>query len=113
MSQAQADAAIIEVGNNLFGRNWKSYDCDKPTDWNTLPAGSNMPRVEPYMEAMALACIVEEVMAGAEMVVTYSNDGSVNSGVGSYVVQSFTINKVQRILPTFSTCIFTESLIEM
>ena len=29
------------------------------------------------------------------------------SGVGSYVVQSFIINNVQRILPTFS--IFTES----
>ena len=41
------------------------------------------------------------------MVVTYSNDGSAMSGVGSYVVQSFTINSVQRVLPTFS--IFTES----
>ena len=47
MSQVQADAAIGEVGNNLFGRNWKCYDVDKPTDWNTLPEGSNMRRVEP------------------------------------------------------------------
>ena len=46
-------------------------------------------------------------MAIANMVVTYSYDGSSMSVVGSYVVQSFTINNVQRILPTFS--IFIES----
>ena len=32
----------------------------------------------------------------------YSNDGSAQSGVGSYVVQSFTINGVKRSLPTAS-----------
>ena len=107
MSQTQAEAAIVHVGNMLFKRNWKVYDPESPTDKNTLPAGSNMRRVEPYLEAMALASIVEEVMAGAKMIVTYSNDGSAMSGVGNYVVQSFTINNVQRALPTFS--IFTES----
>ena len=39
--------------------------------------------------------------------ITYSNDGSSMSGVGSYVVQSLTLNGVQRCLPTFG--IFTES----
>ena len=53
-SQAQADGAIVEVGNYLFNRKWKCYDSDKPTDWNTLTAGSNMHCVEPYMEAMAI-----------------------------------------------------------
>ena len=105
MSQTQAEAAIVHVGNMLFKRNWKIYDPESPTDKNTLPAGSNMRRVEPYLEAMALASIVEEVMTGAK--VTYSNDGSAMSGVGNYVVQSFTINNAQRALPTFS--IFTES----
>ena len=66
-----------------------------------------MRQVEPYLEAMALASIVEEIMEGKKMVVTYSNDGSGMSGVGNYVVQSFTINNVQQALPTFS--IFTES----
>ena len=66
-----------------------------------------MRRIEPYMEAMALSSIVEEIMTGNKMTVTYSNDGSVMSGVGKYVVQYFTINKLQRVLPTFS--IFTES----
>ena len=107
MSQTQAEAAIVHVGNMLFKRKWKFYDPKQPTDKNTLPAGSNMRRVEPYLEAMALASIVEEIMGGKKLVVTYSNDGSAMSGVGSYVVQSFTINNVQRALPTFS--IFTES----
>ena len=107
MSQVQAEGAIVEVGNILFGRNWKFYDKDLPTNCNTLPAGSNMRRVEPYIEAMALSSIVEEIMTGEKMTVTYSNDGSAMSGVGKYVVQSLTINKVQRVLPTFS--IFSES----
>ena len=107
MSQPQAEASIVYVGNILFKRKWKFYDEKQPTDKNTLPAGSNMRRIEPYMEAMALASIVEEVMSGKRMVVTYSNDGSAMSGVGSYVVQSLTIDNVQRVLPTFS--IFTES----
>ena len=107
MSQPQAEAAIVYVGNMMFKRDWKFYDPKKPVDKNTLPAGSNMRRVEPYMEAMALSSIVEEVMSGKRMVVTYSNDGSAMSGVGNYVVQSLTIDNVQRVLPTFS--IFTES----
>ena len=107
MSQPQAEAAIIYVGSMLFKRKWKFYDPKKPTDKNTLPAGSNMRRVESYLEAMALASMVEEIMSGKKMVITYSNDGSAMSGVGNYVVQSFTINNVQRALPTFT--IFTET----
>ena len=47
MSQPQAEAAIVYVGNIMFDRDWKFYDPKKPTDNNTLPAGSNMRRVEP------------------------------------------------------------------
>ena len=64
MSQYQAEGAVIEVGNKLFQRSWKMYDPNAPSDPNTLPAGSNMRRIEPYMEAMALASITEEVMGG-------------------------------------------------
>ena len=40
-------------------------------------------------------------------VVTYSNDGSSQSGVGNYIVQSFSIDGKQRALPTLN--ILTES----
>ena len=108
MSQDQAKAAIVETGNYLFERKWKYYDPDPehPADNNSLPSGTNICRVEPYYEAMALSSIVEEVMNGKK-VVMYANDGSSMNGVGSYVVQSITIDGVQRPLPTFS--IFTES----
>ena len=39
--------------------------------------------------------------------ITFSNDGSAQSGVGNFVVQSFYINGKQRALPTLP--IFTES----
>ena len=107
MSQRQAEAAVVEVGNCLFGRNWQFYDPEKPTNPNTLPSGSNSRRTEPYIEAMALASIVEEVMSGSKASVMYANDGSAMSGVGNYVVQSLTIDGIQRVLPTFS--IFTET----
>lgn len=42
-----------------------------------------------------------------ETCVVYSNDGSAQSGVGSYVVQSLTINGIKRSLPTAG--VFTET----
>ena len=91
----------------MFGRSWKFHDTKKSTDPNTLPSGSNARRIEPYFEAMALASIVEEVMNGSKASVIYANDGYAMSGVGNYVVQSLTLDGVQRVLPTFS--IFTET----
>ena len=106
MSQVQAEAAIVETGNSLFGRRWKTFNPELPTDRDTLPASSNMRRVEPYLEAVAMSSIVNEIMDGNKTVV-YANDGSAKNGVGSFLVQSLSIDGVQRPLPTFS--IFTET----
>ena len=100
MSQRQAEAAVIEVGNCLLERKVQFYNPEKPIDSNTLPAKSNSRRTELYIDAMALASIVEEVVGSRKVSVTYANNGSVMSGVGSYVVQSLTIDGVQRALPT-------------
>ena len=108
MSDHQSDEAIIVVANHLFGRKnyeeWKKYMANSETK-NTLPAHSNRRRVEVQVEAMALHMIVKQLMTG-ETCVVYSNDGSAQSGVRNYVVQSLSINGVQRNLPTFG--IFTE-----
>ena len=61
---------------------------------------SNLNRTGPYLEAMALSRIVEDMMQDGA-VITYSNDGSSRSRVGAYLVQSLTINGKQRVLPTF------------
>ena len=101
MSQRQCEAAVIEVGNQLFDRSWKLYNEKLKTDQNTLPAGSNMRRTEPYLEAMALSSIVEEIMKGNDATVLYSNDGSAMNQVGSYVVQSLTINDYTKVFTFF------------
>ena len=56
---------------------------------------------------MALNAIVDELMDEKNHATVYANDGSSRSGVGSYVVQSLTINGNHRALPTFG--IVTES----
>ena len=89
MSEKQVHGSIIAVANVLFGRKefgeWKAYNRDLPTDNNTLPAPSNLNRTEPYMEAMILAGIITEIMSpdSKEVVITYSNDGSGQSGVAT------------------------------
>ena len=68
----------------------------------------NINRTEAYVEALVLSGIAHYIMSSEdETVVTYSNDGSSQSGVGGYIVQSFSIDGKQRVLPTLS--IFSES----
>ena len=111
-SENMAQGTIIEVANYLFGckkhGKWKPYKSGEPYDCNTLPSPSNTKRTEPYIEAMILSNIVEEIMNGdSQSVVTYSNDGSSLNRTGNFVVQSFNINGVQRLLPTLG--IFAET----
>jgi hypothetical protein len=51
--------------------------------------------------------INNDIMSSHQSTIVYSNDGSALSRVGNYVVQSISINGVQRALPTLG--IFTES----
>ena len=68
----------------------------------------NINRTEAYVEALVLSGIAHDIMSSEdETVVTYSNDGSSQSGVGGYIVQSFSIDGKQRVLPTLR--IFSES----
>ena len=61
---------------------------------------------------MILSNIVEEMMNGdSQSVATYSYDRSSLNCTDSFVVQSFNINRVQRILPTLG--IFTETKISL
>lgn len=108
MSAAQAAAAVIEVGNKMFGRTWKYHGESEVIDLDTLPEASNMRQVGKSIEAMALAAIVDEIMNTDEQVtVTYSEDGSKKQGAGSFSVQGISINRMYRALPTMS--IATES----
>ena len=111
MSQAQAGGSIVEIANTDFRRNkfepWKVFKHNKLYDLKTLQASSNTNRLDPYVEAMVLSSITEQMMNNEISTIVYSNYGSGMSGVGNYVVQSVTINGTQHTLSTMS--IFTES----
>ncbi|XP_066926157.1 uncharacterized protein [Clytia hemisphaerica] len=113
MSYEQAEAAVRETANDLFGRNefgkWKSYSRDVEIDDNTLPMRKNSRVNSKLFEAMALGLLVEDIMEDKtnSTCIVYSNDGSGMNQVGSYVVQSLSINGVRRSLPTFG--VFSET----
>ena len=107
MSQSQAEGAVVLTANDLFGINRKVFQLNQETDKNTLSASLNTNRLEPYIEAMVLSSITNNIMSFNDSTIVYSNDGSAQSHVGNYVVQSVSINGVQRALPTLG--IYTES----
>ena len=91
---------------------WRPYKSGEPYACNSLLSPSNTNRTEPYTEVMILSNIVEEMMNGdSQSVATYSYDRSSLNCTDSFVVQSFNINGVQRILPTLG--IFTETKISL
>ena len=94
-SQTQAEGAIVETANNPFGGQWKAFENNNPVDKNTLPASSNVKRIEPYVEAMVLSSITKQIMCSSDSTIVYSNDGSALNGVGNFVVQSISIDGKQ------------------
>ena len=91
LSEAQAQGTIISVANILFGKQefgeWKICEKGKEIDYNTLPAPTNINRLESHFETMVLVGVVTEIMSPeSETTITYSNDGSSKSGVGNFIV---------------------------
>ena len=103
MSQNQAEAAVVETANKMFGRNWKYHDEEAEIDVDTLTDKKNARRVGKCIEAMALSEIVTEIVSSDDQsTITYANDGSKKQGAGSFTVQGIIINGKYRALPTMS-----------
>lgn len=68
---------------------------------------ANVRENEPLFVVLALDAIVEELMEDENQATVYAYNGSSRISVGSYVIQSLTINGIQHALPTFG--IFKES----
>ena len=99
MSQNQAEAAVVETANKMFGRNWKYHDEGAEIDVDTLPDKKNARSIGKCIEAMALSEIVKEVVSSDELsTMTYANDGSKKQGAGSFAVQGFIIS-IELYLP--------------
>ena len=101
MSEAQAEAAVVIVGNKMFGRSWQFHSESDTINLDTLPHAKNVRDVGKSIEAMALHEIVKDIMASSQQVtVTYADDGSRKQGAGSFSVQGIHINGIYRALPT-------------
>jgi len=100
-SETQAAAAVVTVGNKMFGRKWKLHNEATTLDWDTLPDQQNVHETGKCIETLALHQIVNEIMdTNEKSVVTYADDGSRKQGAGSFSVQGITIHGIFRPLPT-------------
>ena len=94
MSANQATAAVVEVGNYMFSREWKYQDAESDTfDMDTVPDKAHNRAMGKALEAFTLAKIAEKIISTDQSVtVTYHDDGSKKQGAGSYSVQGASIN---------------------
>ena len=112
MLYEQAEVAIQETANELLDwkKYWsqKSYNHDVPKYANTLTQRKNVGKSSTLFETMALNLFIEDNMKNpnSKTCIFYSYYDLGMSKVGSYVMQSLTINGFRRSLKIFS--VFTE-----
>ena len=105
MSINQATAAVVEVGNYMFGRKWKFHTEEEDITLDTVPDRATSRRVGKALEAFTLATIASKIIETDDTsCVTYHDDGSRKQGVGSYSVQGVTINDEYFAFPTLKIC---------
>ena len=103
MSESQAAGAIVEVGNGMFGRNFKMANEAQHIDNDTMPDPHCVRKTGDAITAMTLAQIAKEVLESDQNSnVVYSDDGSKKQGAGSFIVQGITVNGKHRPLPMLS-----------
>ena len=78
------------------------YKPNEPYDINTLPASSNTNRLDPYLKAMVLCSITEQMMISNNSTIVYSNDGSGMSGVG---VMWFNLSQLMESNRLYQLCV--------
>ena len=101
-SNSQAEAAVIITANTLFGGNWKFHNEENIINKDTAPSIRSVTESGKAFEALALKCIVDEMMSSESVVITYHDDSSKKKGTGSFSVQGLTINGKFRALPSIA-----------
>ena len=102
LTYSQGIAAVVVVGQIMFGRPWKFFDEDKECiDLDTAPHHKNQIIHSKAVEAFTISRIVKEIMKDDKVSsTTYHDDGSKTQGTGSYSVQGVTIGGSYYPLPT-------------
>ena len=92
---------MITVASEMFGRQWKHHNEDsRNIDVVTALSSKSIRETGQAIETYTLKCIVDEIMASDESVITYHDDDSKKKGVGSFMLQGVTINGKFRAFPT-------------
>ena len=100
-SLTQAVASVVETGNLMFDRRWKYHNNDpEKIDYDTVPDNKNIRSAGKAILACTLSEIVDLMMNGSDVVITYHDDGSKKQGCGSFNVQGCTIDGKYRAFPT-------------
>ena len=90
LSISEASSAVIEVGNTMFKRSWKSAgECDEIFDKDTVPSTRSIREALNQIEAQSLCLVVEKLEEKKEKgkMITHASDTTTKKGVGQFMVQ--------------------------
>ena len=108
LSITEASIAVVEVGNGMFGRNWKvNSDDHDAISKDTLPTRKNIKEKLNLSEAETLAFVVDEVRSGAEegRMITAAIDITTKKRAGQFTTQGIHIGQnVTFPLPLMNIC---------
>ena len=96
LSITEASIAVVEVGNGMFGRNWKvNSDDHDAISKDTLPTRKNIKEKLNLIEAETLAFVVDEVRSGAEegRMITAAIDITTKKRAGQFTTQGIHIGQ--------------------
>ena len=108
LSIPEASAAVVVVGNRMFGRSWKNADANDDTfDCDTVPTARNIRMALQLQEVEGMARTVDLVQdgKGEGRAVTHASDSTTKKGAGQFIVQALHVGQSTQIdlpiLPIF------------
>lgn len=102
LSDNQAAAAVVVVGQKMFGLDWQLHGDGEEITLNTAPHRKRNIAMSRALEAQTLSRLVERIMENGSASVTLHDDGSRTQGTGGYSVAGVTVGGEYYPLPTLS-----------
>ena len=96
LSTSESSLAIIEVGNTMFQRRWKtSNDFDEAFDIDTVPTNRNIRTALQQIEAQSLCLVVDKLEDEKQKgkMITHASDSTTKKGVGQFMVQGLHVGQ--------------------
>jgi hypothetical protein len=100
LSIHEASAAVVVVGNRMFGRSWKDADSDDNIfDCDTVPTARNIRMALQLQEVEGMARTVDLVKDGKNegRAVTHASDSTTKKGAGQFIVQALHVGQTTQI----------------